>query len=135
MLKVMIAEDDLAMADMLEDTLVEGGYDVCGIARTVEEGVELAAQHKPDLVVLDVWLADGDQGTDIGAWLHCPGGPGILYATGNLGLIDLAKARGEACLVKPYKPMDILRALEIVEQIVSTGKALSPLPRGFYVLG
>ena len=28
MLKVMIAEDDLMMADMLEDVLVEGGYEV-----------------------------------------------------------------------------------------------------------
>jgi two-component system, response regulator PdtaR len=43
MLKVMIAEDDLMMADMLEDVLVEGGYEVCGIARTVEKAVELGA--------------------------------------------------------------------------------------------
>jgi DNA-binding response OmpR family regulator len=132
--KVMIVEDDLAMADMLEDVLVAGGYEVCGIARAVEEGLELAARHKPDFAVLDVRLAGGDRGTDIGAELHRPGGPGILYATGNMGLIDLANASGEACLVKPYGPMDILRALEIVEQIVSTGKASSPLPKGFYVL-
>ncbi len=35
---VMIAEDDLLMADMLEEVLVANGYEVCGIARTVEEG-------------------------------------------------------------------------------------------------
>jgi DNA-binding response OmpR family regulator len=134
MLKVMIVEDDLAMADLLEDVLVTGGYEVCGIARAVEEGLELAARYKPDLAVLDVQLAGGDRGTDIGAELHRPGGPGILYATGNMGLIDLANASGEACLVKPYGPSDILRALEIVGQIVSTGKASSPLPRGFYIL-
>jgi hypothetical protein len=33
---VMIAEDDLLVADMLEETLIQAGYDVCGIARTVE---------------------------------------------------------------------------------------------------
>ena len=33
MTKVMIAEDDLLTADMLRDTLVENGYEVCGIAR------------------------------------------------------------------------------------------------------
>jgi CheY-like chemotaxis protein len=95
MLKVMIAEDDLVMADMLEDVLVAGGYEVCGIARTVEEGVELGELHKPDLAVLDVRLAGGDRGTDIAARLHRPGGPGILYATGNMGQIDLASANGE----------------------------------------
>lgn len=34
---VMIAEDDLLIADMLEDALVAGGYEVCGIARTVKQ--------------------------------------------------------------------------------------------------
>lgn len=38
---VMIAEDDLLMADMLQDILVDSGYDVCGIARTVGKAVEL----------------------------------------------------------------------------------------------
>jgi response regulator of citrate/malate metabolism len=49
MLKVMIAEDDLMMADMLEEVLVAGGYKVCGIARTVDKAVELGKRHKPDL--------------------------------------------------------------------------------------
>jgi DNA-binding response OmpR family regulator len=39
----MIAEDDLLMADMLEEVLVASGFEVRGIARTVEEGVALAA--------------------------------------------------------------------------------------------
>ena len=55
---VMIAEDDLIMADMLAETLVEGGYEVCGIAGTVEKAVELAERHKPDLAVLDIRLAE-----------------------------------------------------------------------------
>ena len=40
---VMIAEDDLFMADMLEEALAANGYDVCGIASTVEKAVELAS--------------------------------------------------------------------------------------------
>ncbi|MEA2731969.1 MAG: hypothetical protein QOF70_6444 [Acetobacteraceae bacterium] len=134
MLKVMIAEDDLFMADMLEDVLIGGGYDVCGIARTVSEAIELGERHKPDLAVLDVRLADGDLGTDIGARLNRVGGPGILYATGNLGQIDLGHANGTACLVKPYRPADLIRALKIVEQILSTGHGSQPFPKGFYVL-
>ena len=39
MLKVLIAEDELMTADLLEDLLSTSGYEVCGIARTVEEGV------------------------------------------------------------------------------------------------
>src|SRR3984957_1043653 len=134
MLKVMIAEDDLMMADMLEDVLVEGGYEVCGIARTVEKGVELGERHQPDLAVLDLRLAGGGLGTEIAARLNHQNHLGILYATGNLGHMSLTKADGEACLGKPYRSEDIVRALKIVEEIVSTGEASKPFPKGFYVL-
>ena len=41
MRKVLIAEDDLIIADMAEDVLIEHGYEVCGIARTVDQAVSL----------------------------------------------------------------------------------------------
>jgi two-component sensor histidine kinase/ActR/RegA family two-component response regulator len=134
MLKVMIAENDLLMADMLEEVLVDGGFAVCGIARTVEEGVELAARHKPDLALLDLRLAAGGLGTEIAARLDRRGGLGILYATGNAGQIRLTKADGDACLGKPYRPADVVRALEIVEELVRTGRAQPPFPSGFHLL-
>ncbi|MDB5393140.1 MAG: signal transduction histidine kinase [Rhodospirillales bacterium] len=134
MLKVLIAENDLLMADMLEEILIDGGYEVCGIARTVDEGVALGKRHKPDLALLDLRLVAGGLGTEIAAQLDRTGGLGILYATGNVGQIDLTKDDGEAYLGKPYRAEDVLRALEIVEEIVSTGKASLPFPSGFQVL-
>ena len=59
---------------------------------------------------------------------------GILYASGNSGQMGLTKVDGEALLSKPYRPEDIVRALEIVEQMVSTGEAQQPFPKGFSVL-
>ena len=134
MLKVMIAEDDLIMADMLEDVLIGNGYEVCGIARTVDKAVELGERYKPDLAILDLRLADGGIGTDIAARLNRHGSLGVLYASGNAGQMGLTKADGEACLGKPYRAVDVVRALEIVEQMVSTGEASRPFPKGFYVL-
>jgi two-component sensor histidine kinase/DNA-binding response OmpR family regulator len=134
MFKVMIAEDDLFMADMLEEVLVENGYEVCGIARTVDKAVELGERHKPDLAILDVRLAGGGLGTDIAARLNRPDGLGVLYATGNIGQMGLTKADGDACLGKPYRPADVVRSLKIVEEIVSTGEASRPFPKGFRVL-
>ena len=131
---VMIAEDDLLMADMLEDVLVAGGYEVCGIARTVKEGIELGDRCKPDLAVLDIRLADGGLGMDIAARLHSRDGVGILYASGNSSHMGLTKDDGEALLRKPYRAGDVVRALKIVEQIVRTGEASQPFPRGFSVL-
>jgi CheY-like chemotaxis protein len=133
-LKVLIAEDDLMIADLADEILVSGGYQVCGIARTVAEAVAMAQHHKPDLALLDLRLADGGLGTEIAAQLLPLGRLGVLYATGNISQVVLTTADGDACLSKPYSSADLLRGLELVTEIVATSKALPPFPRGFQVL-
>ncbi len=132
--KVLIAEDDLMIADMTEEILVDHGYEVCGIARTVADAVALGLRHKPDLAIIDLRLADGGLGTEIAAHLGAVGRLGILYATGNMAQIILTATDGDACLAKPYRDSDLLRGLEIVADIVATGRASAPFPRGFLVL-
>jgi DNA-binding response OmpR family regulator len=133
-LKVLIAEDDLMIADMAEEILVNAGYEVCGIARTVAEAVALGRLYNPDLCVLDLRLADGGLGTEIAAQLLPLGRLGVLYATGNISQVALTTANGDACLSKPYSSADLVRGLEIVAEVVATGKALPPFPQGFQVL-
>jgi len=134
MLKVLIAEDDLMIADAVEGALIENGYEVCGIARTVADAVELGKIHKPDLAVIDMRLADGGLGNEIAAQLGALGRLGVLYATGNASLVELTTAHGDACLVKPYSSAALVRGLEIVADIVATGTASRPFPRGFQLL-
>ena len=133
MLKVLIAEDDLMIADLAEEILVDAGYEVCGIARTVAEAVALAHKHKPDLALLDLRLAEGGLGTEIAAQLLPLGRIGVLYATGNTSQVVLTAANGDACLSKPYSSTDLVRGLEIVSAIAS-GSALPLLPNGFQIL-
>jgi response regulator of citrate/malate metabolism len=134
MLKVLIAGDDLLIAGMAEEILVEAGFLICGIARTVIEAVALGRLHKPDLALLDVRLADGGLGTEIAAQLAAFGRVGVLYATGNSANVLENACEGEACIVKPYGSADLVRALEIVAEIVATGTASPPFPRGFDLL-
>ena len=130
----MIAEDDLMMADMLSDVLTANGYEVCGIARTVDKAVEIGEHHRPDLAVVDLRLAEGGFGSEIANRLNRHGDLGVLYATGNVGNMGLTKADGQACLRKPYRPEDLVRALKIVEQLITTGGAPQPFPTGFSLL-
>jgi DNA-binding response OmpR family regulator len=134
MVKVLIAEDDLMIADMVEEILVEHGYVVCGIARTVAEGVALGRLHKPDLAVIDLRLADEGLGTEIAAQLGALGRLGVLYASANISQPMLETAHGDACLIKPYRSTDLVRGLQIVADIVATGTATQPFPRGFQLL-
>jgi CheY-like chemotaxis protein len=130
MLKVLIVEDDLMIADSAEDIIVENGYQVCGIARAVA----VAPLHKPDLVLVDLRLGDDELGTEVAAQLVPRGKLGILYATGNISQVALSLADGHACLSKPYRAADLPRSLEIVSEMVDTGGVFPPFPRGLQIL-
>ena len=135
MLKVLIAEDQLMIADLLDEFLSASGYEVCGIARTVEEAVALGELHKPDLALLDVRLAKGGLGPEIARRLGSRGKFGVLYATGDdVRTSTLTQADGDASIAKPYRPEDVLRSLEIVREIVTSGTATPPFPTGFRLL-
>ncbi len=135
MLKVVIAEDELLIADALEEALIENGYEVCGIARNVEQAVVLCELHLPDLAVLDVRLAKGDRGPEIARRLSSKGKIGVLYATGDDARIStLTFADGEASITKPYRTVDVVRALAIVREIATGGTAVPPFPTGFRLL-
>ncbi|OEE74397.1 response regulator [Vibrio genomosp. F6] len=63
--KVMIIEDDVAIAELHHRYLLQmGGFDVVGIATTQSEAEMQLEVLKPDLVILDVYLPDGN-GLDI----------------------------------------------------------------------
>jgi DNA-binding response OmpR family regulator len=133
-LKVLIVEDELMIADMAEELLVAEGYEVCGIARTVEEAVELGIYHKPNLALVDFRLADGGLGTEVGTRLRAVGTVGVLFVTGNDTHIALKDADGDACLVKPYRSDELLSSLKTVAEIVANGVATPPFSKGFRLL-
>ncbi len=65
MTAVLIVEDDLSIADLLQHELEAAGYCVSGIARTTREAEDSAEQHEPDFAIIDIRLANGDLGTDV----------------------------------------------------------------------
>src|SRR5260370_3705518 len=134
MLKVLIVEDDLMIADMTEEMLVESGYEVCGIACSVPEAVALCRHHAPDLAVVDLRLADGGLGTEIAPLLGGLGRLGVLYATANMMHVALTAADGHACLAKPYRSADLLRGLKIVPELVPTAPPPLPFPPPLHLL-
>jgi DNA-binding response OmpR family regulator len=135
MLKVMVVEDSVLLADMLEDFLVSQGYEVCGLARTVKEAVVLADLTKPDLAVLDFRLANGELATGIPPMLKDKTGIGVLYVSGDPLSSYLTEADGDAYIQKPCGMHDLVCALRIVQSL-KTDHNVSPssFPKGFHLL-
>lgn len=133
MTKVLIAEDELMIADFLEEILIDAGYTVCGIATTVAEAVRLGNLHQPDLVILDLHLRQGGLGIDIVPLLIEHDHVGVLYATGNDNM-DLTMNNGHVCIRKPYVARELLGALKLVQQLVAGAATSLQPPAGARVL-
>jgi DNA-binding LytR/AlgR family response regulator len=57
--KVLIIEDDPLQGEALESLFVSLGHTVIGIARSADEAVRLAIEHKPGLISVDIQLGAG----------------------------------------------------------------------------
>lgn len=62
--RILIVDDEPAVADLIEAVLVGEGYTVA-IARDGAQGLLLARDWRPDLILMDVMLPGVDGGTAI----------------------------------------------------------------------
>lgn len=113
--RVLIVEDEALVALTIEDVLLEAGYQVCGIADTSAEALDLARRHAPDLAVVDVRLARGDDGIRLAHTLAATGPVRILFATGNPTEVGQRARAGHGCLSKPFEAGWLLAALEAIQ--------------------
>jgi DNA-binding response OmpR family regulator len=135
MSNVLIVEDDLTIADLLQEALEADGYHVTGVARTTKEAVRSAEEHRPDVAVIDVRLVDGDLGTDVAAYLRATTTAGIMFSTGNSGSKDRMEECGDAVMTKPYLPSDVGQGLRIIAQLAESGQTTIKFRRNFRLLG
>lgn len=56
---ILIVDDEADIRDILADIFVDEGYDVHRAAHS-EQALSLIKSHKPDLIVLDIWLDNSD---------------------------------------------------------------------------
>jgi len=134
MLTVLIVEDDLSIAELLLDVLEYDGYDVVGVARTVDDAVGLARLHQPDVAIVDVQLDDGDSGTDLRIRLGEAACPRIMFSTGNSSDEAFLAQYGDAVITKPYRLDDVGQSLRIIDEITQHGRTDIPFPSSFRLL-
>ena len=91
--RILIVEDEPLIAIDLEATLRTLGFDVCGRASNAREAVELATTRQPDLVLMDVYLEEGCDGTKAAKWLNDACDIPVLFVTGHGGRDTLERIR------------------------------------------
>ncbi len=131
-LKVVVAEDEGLIRMDVVASLEEAGLVVVGQAADGEEAIALATEHEPDLVVMDVKMPrlDGISAAQKIAELKIP--VVLLTAFSDAELVSRAAEAGAmAYVTKPFKPTDLLPAIQIAlsrhEELVSLESEIADL--------
>lgn len=131
-LRVVVVEDEGLIRMDVVATLQEAGYEVVGEGADGEEAVKLAAELDPDLVVMDIKMPklDGISAAEKIAELKIP--VVLLTAFSQADLVSRAAEAGAmAYVTKPFKPSDLLPAIQIAlsrhEELVSLENEIADL--------
>lgn len=117
MKRILVAEDDLALASVVRFNLEEAGFEV-DAARNGREAALLLDQKDFDLVVTDYQMPKMN-GRELCLWMRqqawCADTPVVLLTAKGLEL-DLARLREELRVVevfsKPFSPRQLTRTIE-----------------------
>jgi CheY-like chemotaxis protein len=119
-LHILVVEDELWAALDMEWVVRKLGHEVIGPAATADEAVRLAESELPDLVLMDIRLANDSDGVTAAIEIRKRFGIASLFvsAHGELATRQRAKAAEPAGFIeKPFAPETLAIAIE---------KALSP---------
>ncbi|MCD6398272.1 MAG: response regulator, partial [Spirochaetaceae bacterium] len=114
-LKILIAEDDFLVSEMIEGELINAGYNVVGKAANGNIALELTQTLKPDLILMDMRMPELS-GLEASKKIMkiCPTPVIILTAYENRDMIiDAGEAGVGAYLNKPLDPLELERAIII----------------------
>jgi CheY-like chemotaxis protein len=111
--RILVVEDEYTLASFLCDELVLFGYEPVGPVATQQDAVRLAVEAKPDLVLMDIRLA---QGNGIAAAIEIRERTGIrcVFATAQTDKPTRARVKAAhpaGWVRKPYTGQDVAEAL------------------------
>jgi DNA-binding response OmpR family regulator len=115
MKRILVVEDEMEIARVVRDYLVEAGYDVT-VAGTGEAALASARGSRPDLVVLDLGLP-GVDGLDVARELTGSSGVPIVMLTARGDETDRIvglELGADDYVVKPFSPKELVARVRAV---------------------
>lgn len=98
--RILIVEDEIIIGMETEAAIEDLGHTSVGIAATASEALQIADDELPDIAFVDVNLADGPTGPQVGAEL-AKRGVAVVFITANPRTIQNKIANAVGMLDKP----------------------------------
>lgn len=113
---ILVVEDEAIVSKDIQQSLKKLGYNIVGAAATGEKAIELANEHRPDLVLMDIMLKGDMSGIEaadkIKEKLKIP----VIYLTAYADENTLSKAKVTepyGYIIKPFKEIDLHTSIEM----------------------
>jgi DNA-binding LytR/AlgR family response regulator len=113
---VLVIEDESIVSKDIQHSLKKLGYNVVGAASTGEKAIELAAELKPDVVLMDIMLKGQMTGIEAAEQIKANMSVPVIYLTAYADEGTLAKAKVTepyGYIIKPFKEIDIHTSIEM----------------------
>jgi two-component system, OmpR family, response regulator MprA len=111
---LLVVDDDVEVRSMLRRVLLAEGFDV-DTATNAADGVRLAAERRPDLVVMDIGLPDEDGVQAVGSLRDAGRWVPVLMLTAHGDLehrVDSFRAGADDFLAKPFHVEELLARID-----------------------
>ena len=115
MAKILIADDDKNICELLRLYLVKEGYDIC-IANDGEAAVAAFEKEKPDLVVLDIMMP-GIDGWEVCRRVRAAGNTPVIMLTAKGETFDKVlglELGADDYVVKPFEAKELVARIKAV---------------------
>lgn len=112
--KIVIIEDDPLISKLLERVLGDEGYQPV-VAETLKKGLIACSTHKPDLIILDLGLPDGDGMELLSAYRQYNNAPVIIVSARDMEKtkVQALDSGADDYLTKPFSSEELLARVRV----------------------
>jgi DNA-binding response OmpR family regulator len=111
MSRILIVEDDAILAEAVAALLDHSGHRVVGIADDMMSALSIARVADPELVLMDIKLANGSDGIETARRLQTESSARVVFMTGNRDRQTRERAATVGpvgFLIKPFSPQQLI---------------------------
>src|SRR5689334_189122 len=113
--RILVVEDEVLLAEEIGDRLTRLGYTIVEVVDSAGTAVAAAALLHPDLVLMDVRLKGGDDGTVAAAAIQQQSNAPVVFLTAHSDAETISRATGTGpfgYVLKPFREQDLVVAIE-----------------------
>ena len=124
---IMIVDDDVIIAEELEEILTAAGYDEVKTLYSAEEALECAGKLRPDLILMDIGFSRGMDGITAARKIKATLGIPVMFFTGHSGIEVVERAKDlepVGYVVKPFHEAQVTSNVRLAFSQIKIKKEL-----------